>query len=44
MTVVAIIAAVFIPTATSEAASADHEHHLQNAELAMLAGGTIAEE
>ncbi len=44
MTVVAIIAAIFIPTATSAAADADHEHHLQNAELAMVAGGTIAEE
>ena len=36
MTVVAIVAAVFIPTATSEAADADHEHHLQNAELAIV--------
>jgi EmrB/QacA subfamily drug resistance transporter len=44
MTGVAIIAAVFIPTATSEAASADHRHHLQNAELALVPGGTIAEE
>ena len=44
MTVVAIVAAIFIPTATSAAADADHEHHLQNAELAMVAGGTIAEE
>ncbi len=44
MTVIAIVAAIFIPTATSAAADADHEHHLQNAELAMVAGGTIAEE
>ncbi len=44
MTVIAIIAAIFIPTATSTAAGTDHEHHLQNAELAMVAGGTIAEE
>jgi EmrB/QacA subfamily drug resistance transporter len=44
MTGVAIIAAVFIPTATSEAASADHQHHLQNAELALVPGGTITEE
>ena len=28
MTLVAIVAAVFIPTATSEAAGADHEPHL----------------
>jgi EmrB/QacA subfamily drug resistance transporter len=44
MTGVAIIAAVFIPTATSEAASADHQHHLQNAELALVPGGTFTEE
>jgi hypothetical protein len=43
MTVVAIVAAIFIPTATSEKAAVDHEPHLQNAELALLAGGTIAE-
>ena len=43
MTVVAIVAAIFIPTATSAKAAADHEPHLQNAELALLAGGTIAE-
>ncbi len=43
MTVVAIVAAIFIPTATSAKADADHEPHLQNAELALLAGGTIAE-
>jgi MFS family permease len=43
MTVVAIIAAIFIPTATAAKADADHEPHLRNAELALLAGGTIAE-
>jgi hypothetical protein len=43
MTVVAIVAALFIPTATAARADADHEPHLQNAELAVLAGGTIAE-
>jgi EmrB/QacA subfamily drug resistance transporter len=43
MTVVAVIAAVFIPTATGAKADADHEAHLQNAELALLAGGTITE-
>jgi EmrB/QacA subfamily drug resistance transporter len=43
MTVVAIVAAVFIPTATAVKADADHEPHLHNAELAILAGGTIAE-
>jgi EmrB/QacA subfamily drug resistance transporter len=44
MTVVAIVASIFIPTATSTAAKGDHEHHLLNAELALVAGGTIAEE
>jgi EmrB/QacA subfamily drug resistance transporter len=43
MTVIAIIAAIFIPTATAAKADADHEPHLRNAELALLAGGTIAE-
>ncbi len=43
MTVVAILAAFFIPTATAAKADSDHEPHLQNAELALLAGGTIAE-
>jgi EmrB/QacA subfamily drug resistance transporter len=43
MTVVAIVAAILIPTATSVAVEGDHEHHLLNAELAMVAGGTIAE-
>ena len=44
MTLVAIVASIFIPTSTSTAARDDHEHHLQNAELALVAGGTIAEE
>ena len=44
MTGVAIVAAAFIPTATSVAAADDHEPHLRNAELALVAGGTIAEE
>jgi EmrB/QacA subfamily drug resistance transporter len=43
MTVVAIIAAIFIPTATSAAADADQGPHLHNAELAMVPAGTIAE-
>jgi EmrB/QacA subfamily drug resistance transporter len=43
MTMVAIVAAIFIPTATSDAAHADHGPHLQNAELAMVPAGTIAE-
>ena len=45
MTVVAVIAAIFIPSATATRADADHDRqpHLQNAELALLAGGTIAE-
>jgi nitrate/nitrite transporter NarK len=41
--VVATIAALMIPTATSTRADADHADHLRNAELALLAGGTIAE-
>ena len=44
MTVVAIVAAVFIPTATSEAADADHEPHLHERRAGHLVpGGTIAE-
>jgi len=43
MTLVAVIAAIFIPTATSESAHEDHGDHLLNAELAIVAGGTIAE-
>ncbi len=41
--VVATIAATFIPKATSDLADRDHDPHLRNAELAVLAGGTIAE-
>jgi EmrB/QacA subfamily drug resistance transporter len=43
MTAVAIVAAIFIPTTTSNAARDDHEGHLLNAELALIPGGTIAE-
>ena len=43
MTMVAVVAAILIPSATAAKADADHEHHLQNAELALLAGGTITE-
>jgi EmrB/QacA subfamily drug resistance transporter len=43
MTVVAIVAAIFIPTATSAAADADHGPHFKNAELALVPGGTITE-
>jgi len=43
MTVVAVVAAMFIPSSTAARADADHEPHLQNAELAVLAGGTITE-
>ncbi len=43
MTVVAVVAALFIPSSTAARADADHEPHLQNAELALLAGGTITE-
>ena len=44
ITIVAVIAAIFIPKATAAKADADFGPHLQNAELAMLAGGTIAED
>jgi EmrB/QacA subfamily drug resistance transporter len=37
-TVLAVIAAVFIPTVAP-----DHEHHLNHAELAMVPGGTLTE-
>jgi MFS family permease len=43
-TLVATIAAMFIPSATSKAATDDHAPHLLNAELAIVPGGTIAEE
>jgi hypothetical protein len=41
--VLAIAAAVFIPTATATAADTDRQPHLRNAELALVPGGTIAE-
>jgi EmrB/QacA subfamily drug resistance transporter len=44
VTALAVVAAVFIPAATSVAAREDHRHHLLNAELALIPGGTIAEE
>ncbi|HUY21538.1 MAG TPA: MFS transporter [Acidimicrobiales bacterium] len=44
ITVMAIVAAFFIPATTAVKADADHGPHLQNAELALLAGGTIAED
>lgn len=45
MTVVAIVAAFFIPTAPPLPAGEDLEHnvHLEHAELALIAGGTISE-
>jgi MFS family permease len=45
MTLVAIVAAIFIPTTPRVAAGEDqdHQHHLEHAELAMVPGGTIAE-
>jgi EmrB/QacA subfamily drug resistance transporter len=42
-TVVGIAAALFIPASTSTAAGQDTESHLRNAELAIVAAGTIAE-
>ena len=44
MTVVAIVAAIFIPTATSEAGpTTTTSTTSSNAELALVPGGTIAE-
>jgi MFS family permease len=45
MTVVAIVAAVLIPTADRTPAGEDQEHHvhLEHAELALVPGGTLAE-
>jgi EmrB/QacA subfamily drug resistance transporter len=43
MTVVAIVAALFIPKAPGAGADADLSHHLEHAELAVLPGGTVAE-
>jgi MFS family permease len=45
MTVVAIVAAIFIPTTPKVPAGEDrdHHHHLEHAELALIPAGTIAE-
>ncbi len=45
MTLVAVIAALFIPTAEPLPAGEDLEHnvHVEHAELALIAGGTISE-
>ena len=43
VTIAAVVAAVFIPTATSKAAHDDHEAHLMNAELALVPGAPITE-
>jgi MFS family permease len=43
MTVVAVVAASFIPTTPREPLSAPHEHHLDHAELALIPGGTLTE-
>ena len=43
MTVVAIVAAVFIPKAPGAGADPDLAHHLEHAELSVVPGGTIAE-
>jgi MFS family permease len=43
MTVVAIIAAIFIPKNPGVDADPDLAHHLEHAELAVVPGGTVAE-
>ncbi len=43
MTVVAIVAALFIPKVPGAGADADLSHHLEHAELAVVPGGTVAE-
>ena len=43
MTIVAVIAALLIPTAPSAGADPDLAHHLEHAELASVPGGAIAE-
>ena len=43
MTVVAVIAACFIPGSPADESDPDLTHHLEHAELAMVPGGTIAE-
>ena len=43
MTMVAVVAALFIPKAPAIGADPDLRHHLEHAELAMVPGGSIAE-
>lgn len=43
MTVVAVIAALFIPASPGADADPDLRHHQEHAELAVLPGGTVAE-
>ena len=43
MTVVAVIAALFIPTSPTAGSDPDLTHHLEHAELAVVPGATIAE-
>ena len=43
MTMVAVVAALFIPKAPAAGADPDLHHHLEHAELAMVPGGSIAE-
>ena len=43
MTVVAVVAALFIPKAPGAGADPDLTHHLEHAELAVVPGGAIAE-
>jgi hypothetical protein len=42
-TVVAVVAAIFIPTAPAPGADVDPDHHLNHAELAAVAGGSLSE-
>jgi hypothetical protein len=42
-TVVAVVAAVFIPSAPAPGADTDPSHHLNHAELAAVAGGSLNE-
>ena len=43
MTVVAVVAALFIPRAPGAGADPDLSHHLEHAELAVVPGATVAE-
>ena len=43
MTVVAVVAAIFIPTTPRAPGGDHHEHHLDHAELALVPGGTLTE-